>query len=327
MNPYDALRSNLHAEFHKISLNLQRARKKLADVEAFDLAAATAQMSELDAQIAAMKPLLERLERATSAIETETRKSECRLKPVWDPTRWFSQEQKDLRDRVSANQAYAKTSRQQVTNSRAALKVHAQNLEKLGEQVAAHRAIDVDALRRDLTRFEARHRDLAHEVARVDALWSRVDKAIAPARTRLDELELQIEVNQREQSQLHQIEIDFQQAANSYERRQLHDRCERLFDVRDPRAAASKLKVQREALGRDRSKVQRALDAALRRATLDVHKLVFDGNNICYDQARPSGENFIGIAPLKAMLDALADRYELVVIFDPGIRSLMRMDD
>ena len=128
-------------------------------------------------------------------------------------------------------------------------------------------------------------------------------------------------------------------ATNSYSKRMAHDESRVAFNMGDPGKALDGLRSQRAGVDREKAKLEEVARGKMRIHQLGLKRVVIDGNNMCFyhgpkkasppkaDQVprgrrRPAG--WIGLAAIAAVAQELyAKSYEVVVVFDPSIRSLL----
>lgn len=111
-------------------------------------------------------------------------------------------------------------------------------------------------------------------------------------------------------------------ATNSYERARIHQECEDRFGEGSPKKLLHKAKDQLKRIEREIEKLETRLETLAKRLSHQVRTLVIDGNNLCYMNSQ-----FCGLAALDALVPELAKDYRVIIIFDAGIRSLMKMND
>ncbi len=111
------------------------------------------------------------------------------------------------------------------------------------------------------------------------------------------------------------------------EKRQIHEQCESDFGEGSPRRVITSLTAERRKLTRDNEKLEARLRDVIRLLESQIQTLVLDGNNLCYAPAENGKERFIGIDALKALVNYLSAKYKVILIFDSGIRRLLKMND
>jgi rRNA-processing protein FCF1 len=119
------------------------------------------------------------------------------------------------------------------------------------------------------------------------------------------------------------FERQLNSASSPRERHLIHEECARAFggESRPGRILQTRRRDLQSVL-RNVEKVESRLDRISSMARRVISSVVLDGNNLCYEDQR-----FVGLSPVIALAYALADRYEVVVVFDAGIRGLTKMNN
>ncbi len=128
----------------------------------------------------------------------------------------------------------------------------------------------------------------------------------------------ELTILKRELQRAEQYEQQLNAATNSYERKLVHDKCEREFNESSPERV---IRIKRNAqshlehsITKLEERLQRERESKAKIASY-TH-LVIDGNNLCYDG---SSNAFIGLDLLLALTRQLLSRYAVMVVFDATI--------
>lgn len=240
----------------------------------------------------------------------------------WNPSRWFSAERGDAKRSHAEQQAVVDQ----------LLARHRDVEEQLGEldgrksrlERDLRRYAEVDAAQGP-ERLARLDRDIASQESKVADLARRkeqVDKRLAPLLMQLDD-------RTREATRLDQVlqvaesfEEQLNYARDGYERKQVHQRCERELGRSSPGAVIHEVQKQRRALDRDVEKLQHRIAEEARRSARDIRAVVIDGNNMCYD-----GSEFIGLTALIPVTGALSRAHDVTVVFDRSIETRWRFSE
>lgn len=116
---------------------------------------------------------------------------------------------------------------------------------------------------------------------------------------------------------------EMNRAVSGHERSLIHEKSKQKFGDSSPRRV--KISKERELEGIDRNikKLTVRLEAIVEKSSRLIGRLVIDGNNMCYDNTR----KFLGLRALRPVANALADKYEVLVVFDASIREQLRKGD
>jgi len=240
----------------------------------------------------------------------------------WSPARWFSKERSAAKLR------------------------HAEQVDLVARLVAGHRDVteQLDEVGRRGSRLEGDLRRYAEvDVAKGSERLAQLDREIAlreaavadlarrkeRADERLAPLLNDLHGREHEAARLdRQVEIaewfqrELNSAANGYERKQIHLRCEHELGRSSPGAVIHELGQQRRVLDRDLEKLRRRIAEEARRSVRDIRAVVIDGNNMCYE-----GNRFLGLTALIPVCDALSRAHDVTVVFDRSIQTRWRLTE
>jgi hypothetical protein len=112
-------------------------------------------------------------------------------------------------------------------------------------------------------------------------------------------------------------------ASNSYEKAMVHKDCGNAFGGESNPSRVKHTKQREiESVCRNLEKVEKRLRQIVQAATREISRLVIDGNNLCYESG-----TFIGLKALTALTYAIAENYEVIVVFDASIRKILEIND
>lgn len=168
--------------------------------------------------------------------------------------------------------------------------------------------------------------------AMIDGIGSRLD-ALRPRSEALDQvLEAPLEVWHRKRDEQNKLslrlirakELEARLEREHTNRRQIHDQCRE--ELNEPSGKPRNVRIECEQklyrLDRDIQKLEARIEYLIQLATRDIRRIIIDGNNLCYE-----GDRFIGLAALEVLVPLLVERYEVTLIFDPGIRNMTFMNN
>ena len=234
----------------------------------------------------------------------------------WNPSRWFSSERGTAKQRYAEQQTLVETLRAQqrgISEELDAVDARKQRLEgdlrRYAEVDAAQGAERLTRLDAEITAYEAKVADLARRKERVDL-------RLAPLLGQLHDREQEAARLDWLLSAAESFQTQLDYAQNGYERKQVHERCERELGRSSPGAVIHEVGRQRRVLDRDVEKLRRRIAEEARRSARDVRAVVIDGNNLCYD-----GHDFIGLTALIPVSEALRRAHDVTVVFDQSIQT------
>lgn len=157
-------------------------------------------------------------------------------------------------------------------------------------------------------------KDLAPLKKKKEEVDSAISKTVDTIKSK--DKELKKLSNELAKAQLLEESLSF--ADNSYEKAMVHQECEHLFNEGSPSKVIRSKINNIERLKREINKLKNKARNQALRASRIINKVIIDGNNLCYE-----GEEYVGLEPLKPLVPVLADDYELLVVFDSQIRSML----
>lgn len=181
-----------------------------------------------------------------------------------------------------------------------------------------HRTFDVARRQSDLSQIKKNIAAKKDELARAAERKRQVDEVLAPLIQEIQNLESR----KRAKSELDAAQ-DFHRrlssAGSPKERRMIHEECERRFGEGSPYRIIGEV----QQLERDLEKAKRRVEEIVRQAARKIDTIVIDGNNLCYE----SGNTFIGLSALEALVPLLARISFVIVVFDSAIRNMLKTDN
>jgi hypothetical protein len=309
----------------------------------FQRAAAVQVVETRQATCAALEAEKADVTRELAAGRKEGQELQRKTKLGMNPAYWFSIERHAAKERgaelfgvlIELEERETKLTGR-LARARRALGTASRALTKFDEFNVYATEAEIAALDAEIPLLQLEHDNLAERKRALDRLLKepvkalkslrdeerRVERERSALRSRVDELERDIDRASR-------FERELNQAANSYERAKIHEECEdRLGDGR-PRAimgdrrrklTEAKREIatkdrQMEGIRRNVAKARDRVAKVVDRGTRDVRALVVDGSNLCYQ-----GGTFIGLAALRPLCSHLAGTYNVTLVFDASIR-------
>ncbi|WP_347423976.1 hypothetical protein [Leeuwenhoekiella sp.] len=110
--------------------------------------------------------------------------------------------------------------------------------------------------------------------------------------------------------------------SNSYERKIIHNACRNEFADDQPGRVINKNRNLIQKLERDILKLKNRLVSISEKYSKNIESLIIDGNNLSYQN-----NEFVGIEPLISLTKNINNKYNITVVFDSDIRSILKIDD
>lgn len=322
LNPFDQQLEDAEREAAALAAALEVATAEIEWFEGTSRDELLEQLEELRSEVAAQSAALERMDAKIARAEKVFRTLTASMGTLWNPANWLSARQRAYRTQAQklgeslrqARQAQSKAKNRLAAARRSECDKTAE-IEKYGE-------FDLSALnveRSDLDRRLTSHR------LQVETILSKkleVDAAIEPIIGQMREIDRQRSEAAANMERARKFERELSSASNSYERAMVHQKCGREFGIDRPGQVISRNENELRRLERSHEKLEARARAVANKVARDVRRLVIDGMNLCYE-----GDRFIGLDALTVLVPALADRYEVVVVFDASIRGALKMGD
>lgn len=322
-NPFTERCSAMQRKIQSMEDEVRECSRQLAwysifnpDTEAETLAACKFESERIQSKIVGLKE-----KRASEAALAEDLSRIAKL--GLDPRRWFSAERiQHAKQRDETRERLTQLNKvidEQEIEAEKVLRSHQQRQ----AQLEKHSAIDPLELKSDLNALNSHLEQLRIEFANTLSDKQRVDALLSPMILEQRNLTIHLQSLQREVKLAESFDQRLSHASNGYEKKLVHDECSKTFDG-EGRPGRVKQQKQREMLTtrRNLEKVEARLKQLVQLASRTISTLVIDGNNLCYE-----GGEFIGLDPLYAITNALAEDFRVIVVFDASIRKLLRMND
>lgn len=194
-----------------------------------------------------------------------------------------------------------------------------------------HSALDRTSLLADFDERSGTLENLTAQQAQLEPLYQAIQEKIAPYVISLEGIDARLAICVQRISDFENLQSQLDSAASKYEKRVVHEECERISSAigdfsANPGFVLTRLKKEQSALQRDRTKIEKEARKAVRVHELiqRTKRIVIDGNNMCHAQfAKDGSSDFIGLAAVSAACRALIERqYEVRVVFDSSISKI-----
>lgn len=114
-------------------------------------------------------------------------------------------------------------------------------------------------------------------------------------------------------------------AAESRQRRAIHERCKEELGDSSPGSAKQKIIKRLESVERTIAKLRDRIQLEVDRASNDIRELIIDGSNLCFHGPR-NAQKYVGPAALEAIAGELAGRLKVIVVFDASLEERLNAD-
>lgn len=289
---------------------------------------------------------------AAQVAETRTLVGQLRnaAKRGRDPRYWFSNARTEAKLRLAAREAGLAALELETKDAKRRLDVARAALAAAEAEDSRHRRFDAELaaaetarLGKEVALLEMKREELAGRKAEVDrrieAPLLELQKLVADRHRLQGELQTAKRTITRLTDDIERaegIDKDISRAANSYEKKILHDKCQSKFGNGSPRSvirtkrsertqaerAVQSKQVQLDSVERNILKTEARLEHTDKWASRVIRSLVLDGSNLCFE-----GQQFIGLVALASLTKRLTASYEVTVVFDASIRRRLGIGD
>ncbi len=267
---------------------------------------------------------LEQLKPSIARLKSEARRLKDRSSLGWNPRFWFSTERATIKANLSAKNAELGQLQNRLEWLQTQVKLHSDAVTRAEGDLKRYNT-------HDPLEFEAKIRALNLAIGamskRLQEVARQRDELDASLRVPLMELEKLTSKRNglaSDISRAQSLEDEISRAENGYERAQIHERCKQAFGDSSPRKV--KGFKERELNGIDRSikKLKTRLEEMAEKSSRMIRRLIIDGNNLCYSN---SPKKFLGLSALRPLANDLAEKYNVLIVFDASIREQLRKGD
>lgn len=250
--------------------------------------------------------------------QIKLKENEENIKTIVNPLNLFSKEQRAFRKKRKSLKDRLGDLINDLNEITTKLNNNTEKRDQANNDLARSNGIDIEKNLRCIDALKVKLLPLNDELKKLLAQRSQVDKKVEPIidKIRVSEIKLNKARTELKQAKEFDNAMGF---SNSYERAMIHEQCKRNFGESSPRKVIRSKRNLISKLERDIEKLERRAFSVYKRSSRVIELLVIDGNNMCYEN-----NNFVGIDPLILITSELGQRYDLVVVFDSDIRSILK---
>lgn len=257
---------------------------------------------------------------AQSSAKIDRLREEVRL--GFDPRYWFSDERKIKQQELAVAQHENAQRALQIREHRSAIQRARAELDLWQSKLNRYRAFDPLEAQATITALNSQIQQSALEIEGIRPHEVQLDEQLREPLLELRKLESQQKDIEISLNQAELFDQSLSNAANSYERRMIHEKCSVELGDAKPGNFINKKKRELEQVTRSVKKLDERLRKIGKRTLHPIKVVVIDGNNMCYEQ-----NTFIGLSALLPSSRRLAASYSVTVVFDASIRGLLKMRD
>ncbi|MCE8523471.1 hypothetical protein MB818_21660 [Ruegeria sp. 1NDH52C] len=237
---------------------------------------------------------------------------------VW---KYFTAEQKQIRSEASRLAVELSSAKQHLSSNQEALSKVRADINAARKRISDHENFDLNSSEKRLSSLGPEIERLKADHATDNAELERIETNIRPHTNERDRLKSELATLNADIARANRFEQELSSASNSYERRMIHEECEKKFGTGSPKQVISDCRKKIRSLENNIPKLERRIRDELKKLERTIGHLLIDGNNACYE-----GQSFIGLRAISALLRELGGRYKTTVVFDASIRAMLKTD-
>lgn len=290
----------------------------------FNLSAAATDLGTAKRSAAEFASKTRQLEPEASKIRSEVTRLKEQASLGWNPTYWFSAERTTFKAELLKQTAVLVDLESRLDSFKTQAGLHSSAVARIESDLKKYNQHDplafdaeIDAKTKEILALSMRQKEIEQQRDELDA------KLSAPS-LELKKLELQRSSVASDRSRAQTMDDQMSNAANSYEKAMIHEKCKQAFGDSSPRKIMNAKGRELESLDRNIKKLQMRLDAIAEKSSRTIRRLIIDGNNMCYLH---SSRKFLGLSALRPVANSLAEKYEVMVVFDSSIRDQLKKND
>ena len=315
-NPYRAKLDQLNIEFAHAGTTVACTRLDCERFDLFDVAHVKSQEADVAAALPEralkIQRLTERLQAAKSVIEDLSSKSSFGFNPMF----WFSEERQKLLQQLEEARKLRASIVQAVKEANASLEGASKKAKQIDEALWWYTSFDRASAGERLNQLNQRIAEIQAHLPGLERQAVDLDVQLAPTLDDLAAAQRRKDDAQRLIAAAGDFDHRLTVAANSYEKRMIHEECRSKLGNDKPSQLVSRARRDAEAADRDIEKLRRSATQVAKRQSRHINRIIFDGNNLCYARSK----EFIGIAPLIAIARELKNDVNKIMVFDASIR-------
>ena len=257
-----------------------------------------------------------------SDLEEKLLEQRAQKAPIWRLKSYLSAEQKQVRQKFKELTTHFEKTNENLTESETKRADLRRSAHRLTDELHQFKKLELDELIAQKEELKKRTSEAQRQLSALQAQQVNFESKIKCERDELTRIEKEIESISVEEKELGKIERRLKRAENGYERKKIHEECERRFGEGSPSNLYRRLNSKKAQLKRSQTKLETRIKDVSVRLVREIDTVLFDGNNLCY-----ANGDFIGIDALIKLAEQCSKKFTTIVVFDAGIRGLMKSDD
>jgi hypothetical protein len=325
-NPYSPSYDELDKKISSALINMRTKLDHLTWYKQFNIAEASSALNNAIRDGRSLDTALKGIVSALKVINSNIANINIASNRGFDVLYFFSSERTaNNRKLIEYQQSQAR-----LTNTQNTLQEKIRNkYEKIGIQqieIDRYRAFNQLEAEATVKAIDVQLIQLKAELYQVEMLKNKVDQDLSKPLEKFVELQSERECIEYDISRAETLDKELSNATNGGAKKIIHDQCNSDFGEVSPKRVIYTKQKELESIDRKLEKLDKRLKNIADISARVIHKLVIDGNNMCYQNSSYK-KQFIGLSALQAISKKLLYEYQIVIVFDSDIRRLLNMSD
>ncbi len=315
-------RTSLTEKLKNLTGDRDRLDDDLSGFRAYEPTKFAADLSQLHYEKDQISDSVNHARKTMSDLNGELQKYKSKAVSVLNIFSYFSEDQKRIRVKISSveENIAACTARLETASKKLAEKIA--KISFLTATIDKYSKFDAGDAERRIDSLNREMRTISQEISVMGDEIARISAKAGPHIEELKRLQSKVRDLQSRISAADQFDRRLSAASNGYERAQIHEECERRFGNGSPKKISHDAAGEIRKLQNNIAKLEKRIKDEIKKSELSISHIIIDGNNACYERS-----NFIRFFALSHLVDELAKKYKVTVVFDASIRRLMQSDD
>ncbi|MEN9903297.1 MAG: hypothetical protein RL651_1961 [Pseudomonadota bacterium] len=321
-NPY-AERVSIHQfRIGQAESEIQTQQKNLDWFSHFDADAILARSLEQKRNISRVERELAETRIRSDELMTEI--PVIKEKTAWgvNPLYWFSDERQKCEKMLATKEQQLTATRQKEKDVLASLNEGNAELDRLQAQLQKYRTYDPLQAQSTISALSVQVQMWRDELEAILPLKERLDEELRSPLSEEGIARARVSSLQRKIQESDSFDRALSVASTSYDKAIIHEKCKAALGESSPGKVKRACQIQLVSAERDLKKIQVRLHKIHDKVVRVIKSIVIDGNNLCYEK-----DQFIGLNALLAVTNQLIVKYDVLVIFDPGICELLKLKE
>lgn len=294
----------------------------LSNYRNFDSQLCATEISKLHLERSQVSESIFQVEKALQSESAKLRELDSEAVNMFHIVKYFSDNQKILRSKIREHGDRVKNYQEHISRLQKRIDHATLEIEKMEAEIVTFQNFDKNSVETQLDQAEGEWALTSDALAALDNEIADITAKVGPLINKYDDLQVKAHTLKARVSDAEGIDRDLTNAENSYERAQIHKKCERKFGHGSPKKVRSDASRELRSVERNLPKLERRIRDEMRKFEMVISHVIIDGNNTCYNNSQ-----FIRLRALTHLVDELNKNYRVTAVFDSSIRSLMKTDD